>query len=77
MRPRMAYSFSKSRKPKERDVLMSATRQQSTSVSLRWGGGGGIKTYGKRVVVAMLVENKQFHNLGVFGPQDAAIMSLQ
>ena len=37
----------------------------------------GIKTYGKRSVVAMLNEYKQFHNLDIFGTQDATIMSRQ
>ena len=37
----------------------------------------GTKKYGKRVVVTTLNEYKQLHNLDVFGPQDAKIMSCQ
>ena len=46
---------------------MSTTRQQSTLASLRLGGG--VNTYGKREVVAMLNEYKQLHNLDVFFPK--------
>ena len=33
-----------------------------------------IKTYGKRVAVALLNKYKKLHNFDVFGPQDATIM---
>ena len=40
-------------------------------------GKKGIKTYGKRLVVAMLNKYKQLKNLDVFGPQDATVMYRQ
>ena len=40
-------------------------------------GKKGIKKYGKTVVVAMLNEYKQFHNIDVFWLQDTTIMSRQ
>ena len=62
----LAHSFPKSGNPKERYGLTSTTRQYSTLVSLRWGKGG-IKTYGKRSVVAMFNEYKKLYNLDVLG----------
>ena len=41
------------------------------------GGKRGIKTYLKKLVVVMLNEYKQCHNLDVLGLQDATIMSRQ
>ena len=63
--------------PKDRDGLTINTRQKLTLVFLRLGKGAGVKTYGKRSVVAMLNEYKQLHNLDVFGAQDLTIMSRQ
>ena len=77
MRPRLVRIFSKSSNPKEIYGPTITTRQQLILASLRWGGGGGINTYGKREVVDMLNEYKQFHNLDLFGPQDTTIISLQ
>ena len=37
-------------------------------------GGGGIKTYGKMLVGAILNEYKNLHNLDVCGSQKATIM---
>ena len=74
MIPILARSFSKLRNPNYIDGLTSTTSQKSTLASLICGG---VKTYGNRALVAMFNDYKQFHNLGIFGPQDATIMSLQ
>ena len=60
MRPRLACSFSKSRNPKERDVLKSTKRQQLTLVSLIWGKRGGSIN---------MVKGQEWtcHNLDFFG----------
>ena len=57
----------------DRRVLKSNSRHFFHS----YGGGGGIKTCGKRAVVNMLNEYKQLQNFNVFGTQDTTIMSRQ